>query len=661
VGATLTHMFNATTWGEFRFGLGLRTTMVDIATGDDTPIVRIGNPSAYTITTMGNAGAFPINRYQTDYQYVYNMSHVRGRHILKAGIDIRRQHLDDLADNYSRGYWTFNATGTLGTASRYEGWENFLRGYQTSYQKGFGNFRTYNRMGEFNQYVMDDIRLTPEFTLNLGFRWEVVLKPSEVSGKVNYAFDTFTKGYQPRFGFAWSPKTEAPFWSRLTGGAGRSSIRGGFGMFHNRIFQSIFSQQDISLRSLPPYGALFSYAEGFNVGDPTNGYVFNPATYNPGRIATARVDPGLRMPVIQQYNLTAERMLPGKISVSLGYNRTRGIGLLQNQIVNRARFPFLSPVDGVMYDKIDPDLGNTNPAPGYISAAQPRTNQRRPDTRYSTVYMISNNSWSYYNALRVEVKKRFSQGLQWQTAFAFGKTIDTGSDMMAGTTLTESGSARSMRGLSDFYQKMRLNANLSYQLPFFSRSRGLLRAALGGWTVSNNSTFATGNPFTVTAGYDMNADGVSNDRPILLDPSVFHRSVDNARTNPQSGKQISVEQLPLAAFFPTVSNTTVQRPFDPGGSGKGSIGRNTFFGQGLLNVDLGIYKYFRGLREGHRLTFRTELYGATNTPHFAFPTASVNSQSFGRISSTYNPFNFVGASRNDAASRFIQMALRYTF
>ena len=86
-----------------------------------------------------------------------------------------------------------------------------------------------------------------------------------------------------------------------------------------------------------------------------------------------------------------------------------------------------------------------------------------------------------------------------------------------------------------------------------------------------------------------------------------------------------------------------------------------FFGQGLLNVDLGIYKYFRGLREGHRLAFRLELYGATNTPHFAFPTASVNSQSFGRISSTYNPFNFVGASRNDAASRFIQMALRYTF
>jgi hypothetical protein len=659
VGFTQTHMFTPVTIGEFRFGVGLRTTLVDISSGNDTPIVRISNPVGFG-TTMGSAGQFPIHRYQTDYQFVYNLSHMHGRHTLRAGIDFRRQHLDDLADNYSRGWWTFGAVGVLGQTSRYEGWENFLRGYVTDYQIGYGNFTTFNRLGESNQYVMDDIKLLSNLTLNLGFRWEVVFKPSEVNNKARYDYSTFY-GYEPRFGIAWTPKTESGFWNRLTGGSGNSAVRAGFGLFHNRIFQSIFSQGGISLRSLPPWGAFIDFSSPtFDVADPTKGFVFDPNGYNPGRITSVRVDTGLRMPAIQQYHVTLDRTVPGKILVSLGYNRTRGIGLLQNQITNRARFPFLSPQDGVLYDKIDPDLGNTAPAPGYISIAQPRINQRRPDTRYTSMYIIGNGSWSYYNALRLEVKKRYARGLQWRLAYAFGKTIDTGSDVTQGVTLTENGAAASNRGLSDFYQKHRVNINLSYLVPWYAKARGWRGALLGGWTISTNDTFASGNPFTVTAGYDFNADGVSNDRPILLDPSVFGRSVDNPRLDAKTGQAISLGQLPISAFFPNVFLPQAARPFDPGGSGKGSLGRNTFFGQGLMNIDVGMYKAFR-IREGQRLTFRAEMYGLTNTPHFAQPNASVLSQSFGRITSTYNPFNYVGASRSDASARVIQLALRYSF
>lgn len=423
-------------------------------------------------------------------------------------------------------------------------------------------------------------------------------------------------------------------------------------MFHNRIFQSVFSQGSTNLRSLPPYGADRSYDPTFHVGDPSDGYVFTPGSFNPGRITGSRIDPGLKPPETQQYHLTIDRQFGGDMMVSLGYTRTRGIGLLQNQIVNRARFPFLSPTDGVLYDRIDPDLGDTSPPPGFISLAQPRTNQRRPNPNYTNIYVIGNQSWSYYNALRLEVKKRYSHGLQWQVAYAFSKSIDTGSDVTAGNTLTESGSARSLRGLSDFYQKHRFNANFRYLLPFWRDGHGLRGRVLGGWTVAGNTTLASGNPFTVTAGYDYNADGVSNDRPILLDNSIYGRSIDNPDT--------SQARLPLNAFYPNVRTPTAQRPFDPGGSDKDSIGRNTFFGQGLMNVDLAVYKSFAP-HEGHRLTFRAEAFGLTNSPHFSYPTASTASASFGRISGTYNPFNFVGASRNDAASRIIQLALRYTF
>ena len=655
VGVTETHMFSPTTFGEFRLGIGLRTTLVDIAGGDQTPIVRINNPTAYTITTLGSAGAFPIHRYQTDYQYVYNLSHVQGRQTFKAGVDIRRQHLDDLADNYSRGWWTFAAS------SGYQGYENFLRGYETDFQKGYGNFTTYNRMGEVNSYLMDDIRVTSNLTLNLGVRWEHVFTPYEVSGKVQYAYSDFN-GIQPRFGLAWAPKPASEFLRKITGGPGKSVVRAGFGTYNSRIFQSIFSQSNISLRSLPPYGAYRDFGATFNVADPSNGFVYDPSSYNPGQITYTKVDPGLKMPTIQQYHFTFDRQLPGQMSLSVGYARTRGIGLLQNQILNRAQFPFYG-ANGVVYDKIDPNPANTNPAPGYISETQPRINQRRPDQRYTNVYFISNNSWSYYNALRVTLMKRLSHNFTANVAYSFSKSIDTGSDVSAGsasTPLTQSASAITNRALSDFDQRHRVNINLTYQTPWFRHSRQWVRQALWGWNLSTNETFASGNPFTVTAGYDYNADGVSNDRPLLLNPSYYGVSVDNGRTNPQTGVQRSVEQLPLNVFYPMVTTTAAYRPFDPGGSDAGSIGRNTFFGQGLMNVDFAVIKSFP-IRERKTLTFRAEAYGITNTPHFAYPTASVLNSSFGRITSTYSALNYVGASRNDSASRIIQLALRFVF
>ena len=71
-GLTWTHIFSSQMVGEFRYGLGLRTTLVNIAAGNDTPIIRFnGSPVAGSI--IGNAGAFPIQRYQTDNQFVYNI------------------------------------------------------------------------------------------------------------------------------------------------------------------------------------------------------------------------------------------------------------------------------------------------------------------------------------------------------------------------------------------------------------------------------------------------------------------------------------------------------------------------------------------------------------------------------------------------------------
>jgi outer membrane receptor protein involved in Fe transport len=637
-GLTHTHMFGPQTWGEFRFGLGLRTTLVDIAGGNQIPIVRIDNPSPFTITTMGSAGAFPINRFQTDFQYVYNLSMVRGRHIIRTGIDYRRSRLDDFADNFSRGWYRFSATGVLGTANRYEGWENFLRGFMVGYERGYGNLFTRNRLAEYNHYVMDDIKLRPNLTINVGYRWEVVAAPREADNRINYGYADFYGGHQPRFGFAWTLNK-------------RTVLRGGYGFFHNRIFQSVFSQSGASLRSLPPYGVYRVFESTFNVSDPTNSFVYDPGSFNAGQIAYARVDSGLRMPSVQQANFTIERQLGANMGLTISYQRVRGIGLLQNQIVNRARFPFTSPQNGVLYDKVSEDLGVTNPPAGFISQAQPRTNLRRPDPRYANITYITNSSWSYANNLRVELKRRYAKGLHFTAGYTLGKTMDTGSDVTAGSPLTEFDGPASLRALSDFHQTHRFVFNGAWRMPWFARAKGWKQQVLAGWTLSSTITLASGNPFTVTAGYDVNADGVLNDRPILLDASLFGRSVDDGRRN---------DQLPISGFFPNVNIRQQQRVFDPGGTGKGTLGRNTFFGDGIANFDAGLFKAFR-VKEGHNLTLRAEMYALTNSPRFAFPVTNVNNQSFGRITSTFNPLNYVGAYRTDGANRLVQVALRYTF
>ncbi len=156
-GLTWTHLFSTKTVGEFRYGLGLRTTLVNIAAGNNTPIIRFTNPVPISGTIIGNAGAFPIQRYQTDNQFVYNITTLFGNHYIKAGMDIRRQRLDDLADNFSRGFYTFS-TSCNGITYRDPATNQasvfyaFLNGCVGTFQKGYAPFFLENRSNESNFY-----------------------------------------------------------------------------------------------------------------------------------------------------------------------------------------------------------------------------------------------------------------------------------------------------------------------------------------------------------------------------------------------------------------------------------------------------------------------------------------------------------------------------
>jgi outer membrane receptor protein involved in Fe transport len=382
VGFTWTHLFSPKMVGEFRYGLGLRTTLVNITAGNDTPVVRFFNPTVVAGgTIIGNAGNFPIQRYQTDNQFVYNVSLLAGgNHQFKAGTDIRRQQLNDLADSFSRGFYNFNSA-TCNRVNYGSGFGAFLNGCVSNFQKGYGPFFLENRINEYNFYGEDNWRFRPNLTLNIGARYEYVAVPVEAKGRIDYIYQDDKNNIEPRVGFAWSPGFRSGFLASILGGPGQSSIRGGYGLYHGRIFQSVFSQGGAGLRFNPPNALSYNQSSttlaptsGFtpnNLADPTGGFVFVPGPQST-RHSISIVDPDLEMPYTQQWSMSLERQLPFKSALRLTYTGNRGIGLLR---FAQGNLPVHDPVNGV---RVADHPNNPPPTPSAPARPRPPPRARRP-------------------------------------------------------------------------------------------------------------------------------------------------------------------------------------------------------------------------------------------------------------------------------------------
>src|SRR5207237_5458262 len=132
-----------------------------------------------------------------------------------------------------------------------------------------------NQINEENFYAQDDWQIRRNLTLNLGLRPEFVSAPKERHDLVDYQMSN-RHYFDPRLGFAYVPEFGGGnrLLDIITGGEGRMSIRGGFGVFHGRVFQSIFSQGGANLRFNPPNAANLTFSNSTNIADPTNGFVF---------------------------------------------------------------------------------------------------------------------------------------------------------------------------------------------------------------------------------------------------------------------------------------------------------------------------------------------------------------------------------------------------
>jgi hypothetical protein len=390
------------------------------------------------------------------------------------------------------------------------------------------------------------------------------------------------------------------------------------------------------------------------------------------------------MPYTQQWNLSVERQMPFDSALRVSYTGNRGIGLLRYQLVN---LPLNDPsgvlvanhlnnAPAVLYTAAQRTAGDPRgvdvrgqtlrPAanilcagtglPGIPTSTQcptavalgafeysllvPRTNERRPDGRFTSNTAVSNGSWSYYNALQAEWTKRLSHNITFQAAYTFSKSMDTTSEATfvgAGDANQTGNNARDALGLSRFHTPHRFTFYGTYRTPWFRDQRGFLGQTLGGWQLSTVVKLSKGTPFSVTtAARDINFDTFSEFRPILLDPSVLGRSIND----PANSRTL----LPASAFR-TLNVSDV-------GTSPVLLGRNTFFGDGVKTIDFGFAKTFPMPWEGHKITLRADLFNAFNHVQYGFPVSlDIANVNFAAITGTATQY----------APRSVQVSLRYQY
>ncbi len=671
LGATWTHLFNNRLVGEFRYGAGVRDTNVNIQAGNDTPIVRFtGTPVSGAI--IGNAGNFPINRDQKDQQFVYNLTaQLFEHHSFRVGADVRRQALDDTADNFSRGFWNFRtACGGVTYPTPYAA---FFDGCVNEFQKGYGPFFLENRMNEANVYLQDDWRLLDSVTLNLGVRYEHVAAPKERENRIDYIYRADTNNIEPRVGIAYAPGWDGGFLGKVGGGPGRIAFHAGFGIYDGRIFQSIFSQGGANVRFNPPNAQFRILTSQLNVSDPSNGYVFTPGPQT-ARLASNLTlpDRDLEVPSTKKWNLSVERMMPWNSMLKITYQGNHNDKRLKYALDNLPQSPLDGPITVV-------DHPFNAPAPGFpdlrgrvinaiaanvqcagtglptvpvnatcpvpvpiadneISLRVPRNNERRPNPLYVTNLLISNDAESWYDGIEFAWDKRFSHGVQFQVAYTFSNSEDTTSEATAvgaGDTNQTGPNAKYARAKARFHTPHRFTFNGSYRLPFFEGQRGFLGQTFGGWMLSGVVKLVSGTPFSVTTGttVDLEFDGFAEARPVLLDASVLGAHV----THPSNSRAV----LPQTAF----------RTLTFGDRIDAIVPRNAFFSDGVNNVDLALSKAFRMPFAGHSLAVRIEAFNALNLVQFGIPVTDITAANFGQIVGTaasYSP-------------RVLQLVLRYRY
>ena len=387
--------------------------------------------------------------------------------------------------------------------------------------------------------------------------------------------------FGPRVSLAWDPS-----------GRGNTSIRLGYGIAYN-----LLDNIGRGTRTALPGVAGFSIRTG-----ATFPIQFAPGAPPPPGILVQRGGGGfqtdMRTPTVHNYRAEIEQGLGANMSLRVAYIGLRGYHGVYRAMMN-GRFPVIcSTVQG----NCPAGLADGTK---YFPAGAPFKNPA-----LDTSIQMRSGSTNNYNALHLDLNRRFRGGLAFRTNYSFGKAIDDASSLSSfqargnPALLMDPDDRRRDNALSAFHVRNRFSFNGSYELPigagkpFLAGLTGLADKLLGGWQLNGILSLQGGFPITPLLPGNSSRDGntTTHDRPDWA-PGRTHEGI--YLLDPRRWYDPTAFALPVAGTY-------------------GNVGRNLIIGPGLAQVDMSLFKTTR-FTEKLTMQFRAEVFNLFNRPNFGLP------------------------------------------
>ena len=515
----------------------------------------------------------------------------------------------------------------------------------------------YFRTNNYSLFAQNDWKVRPNFTLNLGMRYEYFSPLSEKEGRltnldisnglanartvtVDQFHESDKNNFAPRVGFAYSPNIGG-FGGLLR--EGRAVLRGGFGVSYNRIPNVVFS----NARNNPPFIANLNLCCAFSPAD------------------LARL--GIR------FNVGRDRTpfgFPGNPQLAQGIDPVTGFPVSGGAEVYAAfdiRTPYVYSYSLDLQNELFWGMTSSIAYQGSTSHKLVRTVPEQFLFQYATgrfinglgaIFVPHTDVNANYNALIARLSRRLTSGFSFDANYRWSKSIDTVSgEFGAATNQTFPVDQREERGPSDFDVRHNFVVSALYELPFFREGRGLSRALLGGFQLNPIITYNTGFPWTPKSGRGVNtpAGFFGPLRPVGYVGGALDDTSNDTFIRPggnfpfrQTGLAGCSQNNPgLCYFIPPPEGRTSFADVRPG------VGRNSFRGPRYFSTDLSVVKEtalpFLRLGEEANLELRANIFNLFNQTNLApIPEVFIDSPNFGRAT-------------GGLAGRVVELQARFNF
>lgn len=466
-------------------------------------------------------------------------------------------------------------------------------------------------------YAQDRLRVSPKLTVTVGFRDEFTTGWNEAHDRAaNYLYTNGVISSQPRVGGSLFTVNNATFlpqprvalaWSPFSP---KTVIRAGFGMY-NDLQDALGYRADQNAPFNPTYTTPLTVSQ----------LPINPAGPFPAaaKLIPGGVQPDMKTPSLISYSLRMQQQLSQNTSLTVAYVGSHGYHELVGIDANEP-FPVICPAA-----PCPPTYPTTFPK-GIAGTPVPPGTYYVPTTTRANPSIANTWTWfsegvSSYNALQVDVNRRFSRGLMLRGVYTFSKVLDDGDSLNATTSgggpalASNPFNLRSDWGRGTFDVRHVAIVNATYALPrgrgklLLADKRGFANALASGWTINWIVTLQDGFPFSPQLSYNPSNNGDTRNpvrpfaNPAFTGPVILG--------NPSKWFDPNAFLAPVFTPAPMAAAN---------GGFYGNVGRGTSTGPGLASWDFSALKDTR-ISERLNLQFRAETFNLLNRANFNLPNA----------------------------------------